>query len=137
MDDIKISSSFDCPSECNTVKFTIRKEVVPIDANMYCPKPKSIFTYLKLILLPDFSELFNFFYSKLFKKYNTNTTIKYNVFSEVDPILEDICEKMIMKDVALVSIYFPQGTYTRIEQTLKVTLTDKIASFGKYINGYG
>jgi hypothetical protein len=133
MDDMKVSSSFDCPSECNSVKFTIRKEVTPIDASKYCPRPKSIFTFLKLMVLYDFSELLNFFYSKVFNKYSPIGRIKQTSFVEVDPILEEICKKMITKDIAVVSIYFPHGTYTRIDQTLKVSLTDKIASFGKII----
>ena len=131
MDDMKVSSSFDCPSECNTIKFTVRKEVAPIDVSKYCLRPKSIFNYLKLTVLYDFSELYNFFYSKVFNKYKPNKRYKSN--AEVDAVIEEICQKMIMKDMAVVSIYFPHGTYTRIEQTLKVTLTDKIASFGKFL----
>ena len=127
---MKVSNSFDCPSECNTIKYTVRKEIAPIEANKYCPRPKSLFTYIKLTLLYDFSELFNFFYSKVYWKYSTNKRIKST--AELDHIIEEICQKMIMKDIAVVSIYFPHGTYTRIEQTLKVTLTDKIASFGKF-----
>ena len=42
MDDMKISSGFECPQECNTVKLTVREKIVPIDPNQYCPKPKSL-----------------------------------------------------------------------------------------------
>ena len=130
MDDMKVSSRVDCPSECNTIKFTVRKEVVPIDVSKYCPRPKSMFSYLKLTMLYDFSEILNFFYTKVYQKYSPNKRKRSN--SEADLVIEEICKKMIKTDIAVVSIYFPHGTYTRIEQTLKVTLTDKIASFGKF-----
>ena len=104
--------------------------VVPIDVSKYCPRPKSMFSYLKLTMLYDFSEILNFFYTKVYQKYSPNKRKRSN--SEADLVIEEICKKMIKTDVAVVSIYFPHGTYTRIEQTLKVTLTDKIASFGKF-----
>ena len=50
MDDMKISSGFECPQECNTVKFTIREKMVPIDPNQFCPKPKSLWISLNLNL---------------------------------------------------------------------------------------
>jgi hypothetical protein len=54
MDDMKISSEFECPQECNTVKLTIREKLVPIDPNLFCPKPKSLWISINLNLRVSF-----------------------------------------------------------------------------------
>ena len=132
MDDMKVSSSFDCPTECNTIKYSVKEKIVPIDPNQFCPKPKSLWGNTYLNNRPNLPEIVNFFYSKVFKKYNTSERLIYKPF--FDTIIEDICVQMVRDEIAMVSIYFPHGTYTKIEQTLKFTFTDKIASFGKFKN---
>ena len=128
MDDMKVSSSFDCPTECNTIKYSVKEKIVPIDPNQFCPKPKSLWVNTNLNNRPNLPEIVNFFYSKVFKKYNTSERLIYKPF--YDTIIEDICVKMVRDEIAMVSIYFPHGTYTKIQQALKFTFTDKIASFG-------
>ena len=129
MDDMKVSSSFDCPTECNTIKYSVKEKIVPIDPNQFCPKPKSLWVNTYLNNRPNLPEIVNFFYSKVFNKYNTSERLIYKPF--YDTIIEDICVKMVRDEIAMVSIYFPHGTYTKIQQALKFTFTDKIASFGK------
>jgi hypothetical protein len=62
---------------------------------------------------PNFVEIINFYNSKIFGKYNTTNRILNNSVSLIDNIIEDVCRQMIKQDIAMVSVYFSQGTYTR------------------------
>jgi hypothetical protein len=58
-------------------------------------------------------EIVNFYTSKIFGKYNTTNRVLVSNILMFDNIMEDVCRQMIKQDIAMVSVYFPQGTYTR------------------------
>ena len=43
-----------------------------------------------------------------------------------------LCEKILRKHLAIVSIMFDKETYVRTNTSLRVSFTDKLAAFGKF-----
>ena len=113
MDDMKVANDFECPQECETIKYTVREKIVPLDPENYCKKPKSIWLDLNYKLRNKLPELVNFYYSKLYNKYNTTVRIQSSRMIFTEAVFEDICKQMLKEDIAVVSVYFPHGTYTR------------------------
>lgn len=68
--------------------------------------------------------------SKIVPRFESVLRLSTNV-TVTDKVLENLCKTMINEDIAFVSVYFPQGTYTKMFQNVKSSLADKIASVGK------
>ena len=45
-----------------------------------------------------------------------------------------VCRDLFAKDIAIVSVQFASSRYIRTEQSVYVTLVDKISQFGKCVS---
>jgi hypothetical protein len=69
--------------------------------------------FFLIVFQPNLVEILNFYNSKIFGKYNTTNRVLFSNIFLFDNIMEDVCRQMIKQEIAMVSVYFPQGTYTR------------------------
>ena len=122
----------ECLPGCNEVKYTISAEKESIDWNKLCSyDPKARKNTL---------DLFDIEAVRLVKNPSSASSEAISQFQQVLLNVPDVhgfkmryCKEKFMFDIAMVEVIMDSPTVIKYIQTLRVSITDKLANFGKHL----
>ena len=115
-----------CLPSCNSIKFSFNEKQLPINTDEECSSGTTGYlqTIGKLNTYPTFINALNILS-------NNNTGKLFDWKSQIKiPSYQKMCEMIYKNDISMVEILMEGQTYTRMKQSLKVTLAEKIGTVG-------
>ncbi len=123
-----------CLEDCNVVKFSVAAKESALDPVKECDLYSTVAfqeAFHKTRLLGS-----NLFYSYYKLPYfigmdEAEKNQSYSYHRTLNVQNRDICQRMVSKDLAMVSVNFGSNTYMRTSMDKRVTFSDQISSIGK------
>ena len=127
-----------CPSDCDDVRFSINKQVVPINLASYCGDSEHDGSQLtKELFYSDGSHYLPDFYPLVHNYYTMDQNIATNKTSTFEPVVQNWkkpCYDIMSNDIAVVKVRLETSKYLRTVKDKRLSFADKLASFGKALN---
>ena len=119
-----------CPSDCEDVRFSVNKQVIPINLASYCKEYLQDGAELTKKLLqsgvniPDFHPLVDEFYSM-------DKNDELNITEYGEPFWKIPCYEIMTKEIAVVKVRMEYSKYMKTIMDRRLSFADKLAAFGK------
>lgn len=120
----------DCQPDCDSVQFTYTEKEWPLDIDEECSASSNFLVNLILQM--------NHMWKRAVESYNylkNGIIIGEGPFYQTGSSKEhkiEFCKAILSKDIARVSIQMDSEKFTRYKQSIKLSFTDQVASFGEF-----